>query len=256
MFNPNYPNNTTSPGGGQKEKSAEKKNRNEKGRIKARLGKRGHLIDYTSSPSILTSRPLIWNRLLCLEKESAYMRKGILNEAAQCCHQALQLNPLLVDAHSDRGNLMKAQGLMNSPSSKLYSNGNSMNDEKNKSFARKVVSFVLITVTGGVALSALDDLAIHHGCSRKAMEKATHKRQSVSCTFPVSGPQGDRVLQLKAVRNKALRPIEFLRGMCPLTKECRVVKLFSKIDEHVGTLLYSEPQVLNATGFSLYCYSL
>ncbi|KAE8681292.1 VSP protein [Hibiscus syriacus] len=195
--------------GGQKEKSDEKKNRNEKGRKKARLGKRGHLIDYTSSPSILTSKPLIWNRLLCLEKASAYMRKGILNEAAQCFHQALQLNPLLVDAHSDRGNLMKAQGLMNSPSSKLYSNG-------------------------GVALSALDDLAIHHGCSRKAMEKATHKRQSVSCIFPVSGPQGDGVLQLKAVRNKALRPIEFLRGVCPLTKECRVVKLFSKIDEHVG----------------------
>lgn len=28
-----------------------------------------------------------------------------------------------------------------------------------------------------------------------------HKRQSVSCTFPVSGPQGTGVLQLKAVRN-------------------------------------------------------
>ncbi|KAK8557616.1 hypothetical protein V6N13_007973 [Hibiscus sabdariffa] len=27
------------------------------------------------------------------------------------------------------------------------------------------------------------------------------KRQSVSCTFPVSGPQGNGVLQLKAVRN-------------------------------------------------------
>ncbi|GMI73535.1 hypothetical protein like AT2G20390 [Hibiscus trionum] len=115
----------------------------------------------------------------------------------------------------------------NSPSSKLYSNGNPVNDEKNKTFARKAVSFVLITVTGGVALSALDDLAIYHGCSRKAMEKASqnqavidaigepikkgpwynaslavaHKRQSVSCTFPVSGPQGNGVLQLKAVRN-------------------------------------------------------
>lgn len=41
-----------------------------------------------------------------------------------------------------------------------------MNNEKNKSFAGKVVSFVLITVTGGVALSALDDLAIYNGCSR------------------------------------------------------------------------------------------
>lgn len=29
----------------------------------------------------------------------------------------------------------------------------------------------------------------------------SHKRQSVSCTFPVSGPQGTGVLQLKAIRN-------------------------------------------------------
>lgn len=28
-----------------------------------------------------------------------------------------------------------------------------------------------------------------------------HKRQSVSCTFPVSGPQGTGVLRLKAIRN-------------------------------------------------------
>ncbi|KAH1195065.1 hypothetical protein GmHk_19G055679 [Glycine max] len=28
-----------------------------------------------------------------------------------------------------------------------------------------------------------------------------HKRHSVSCSFPVSGPQGTGVLQLKAVRN-------------------------------------------------------
>lgn len=40
-------------------------------------------------------------------------------------------------------------------------------DEKQgKYFARKAVSFVLITITGGVALSALDDLSIYHGCSR------------------------------------------------------------------------------------------
>lgn len=30
---------------------------------------------------------------------SAYMRKGRLNEAAQCCRQALALNPLLVNSH-------------------------------------------------------------------------------------------------------------------------------------------------------------
>ncbi|GFY92974.1 tetratricopeptide repeat (TPR)-like superfamily protein [Actinidia rufa] len=40
------------------------------------------------------------------------MRKGRLNEAAQCCRQALALNPHLVDAHSNLGNLMKAQGLV------------------------------------------------------------------------------------------------------------------------------------------------
>ena len=28
-----------------------------------------------------------------------------------------------------------------------------------------------------------------------------HKRHSVSCTFPVSGPQGTGIFQLKAVRN-------------------------------------------------------
>ncbi|GJR10615.1 cytochrome oxidase assembly protein 1 [Tanacetum coccineum] len=29
----------------------------------------------------------------------------------------------------------------------------------------------------------------------------THKRHSVSCTFPVSGPQGSGIFQLRAVRN-------------------------------------------------------
>ncbi|KAK2363896.1 hypothetical protein QL285_088830 [Trifolium repens] len=100
-------------------------------------------------------------------------------------------------------------------------------EQQSKYFGRKAVSFVLITITGGVALSALDDLSIYHGCSSKAMENASknqaiinaigepivkgpwynaslavaHKRQSVSCSFPVSGPLGSGVLQLKAVRN-------------------------------------------------------
>lgn len=39
-------------------------------------------------------------------------------------------------------------------------------DGVNRSWGRKAVSFVLITVTGGVALSALDDLAIYRSCSR------------------------------------------------------------------------------------------
>ncbi|KAJ6389910.1 CYTOCHROME OXIDASE COMPLEX ASSEMBLY PROTEIN [Salix viminalis] len=115
----------------------------------------------------------------------------------------------------------------NSPSSQTSSGGKRLDEGKSKSFGRKAATFVLVTVTGGVALSALDDLAIYHGCSSKAMEKASnsqavkdaigepivkgpwynaslavaHKRQSVSCTFPVSGPRGNGVFQLKAVRN-------------------------------------------------------
>lgn len=115
-----------------------------------------------------------------------------------------------------------------SPSSQI-SRVNSVNAEATgKGFGSKAVSFILITVTGGVALSALDDLAIYYNCSSKAMEKASkhqaiidalgepikkgawynaslalaHKRHSVSCSFPVSGPQGTGVLQLKAVRNQ------------------------------------------------------
>jgi protein O-GlcNAc transferase len=39
------------------------------------------------------------------------MRKGHLQEAAECCQHALMLNPRLVDAHSNLGNMLKAQGL-------------------------------------------------------------------------------------------------------------------------------------------------
>ncbi|XP_031402760.1 uncharacterized protein LOC116212337 isoform X2 [Punica granatum] len=110
-------------------------------------------------------------------------------------------------------------------------------DEGKSNFIRKAVSFVLITVTGGVALSALDDLAIYRACSSKAMEKASqnqglrdalgepiekgpwynatlavaHKRHSASCTFPVSGPQGNGILQLKAVRNGDDSWLSYLR---------------------------------------------
>lgn len=106
------------------------------------------------------------------------------------------------------------------------SSGKSVEEGKRKSSSRKVVSIVLFSLTGGVALSALDDLVIYHGCSSKAMEKASqnqaiidaigdpiergpwynaslavaHRRNSVSCTFPVSGPQGTGIFQLKAVR--------------------------------------------------------
>nr|XP_043637025.1 uncharacterized protein LOC122608010 [Erigeron canadensis] len=102
-----------------------------------------------------------------------------------------------------------------------------VDEVKQKTWGRRIVSGGLICVTGGVALSALDDLLIYHGCSSKALEKAsqnqavidaigvpiargpwynaslavTHKRHSVSCTFPVTGPQGSGIFQLRAVRN-------------------------------------------------------
>ncbi|KAL2344916.1 hypothetical protein Fmac_006201 [Flemingia macrophylla] len=114
-----------------------------------------------------------------------------------------------------------------SPKTQISTSTTKVDEETGKYYGRKAVSFVLITITGGVALSALDDLAIYHGCSSKAMEKVTknqavidaigepivkgpwynaslavaHKRHSLSCSFPVSGPQGTGVLQLKAVRN-------------------------------------------------------
>ncbi|XP_009370490.1 uncharacterized protein LOC103959843 [Pyrus x bretschneideri] len=101
-----------------------------------------------------------------------------------------------------------------------------VDERKSSSFRRRAVSFILITTTGGVALSALNDLVIYQSCSSKAMEKASknpaiieaigepiakgpwynaslavaHKRHSVACTFPVSGPRGVGVLEVKAVR--------------------------------------------------------
>ncbi|KAF3961927.1 hypothetical protein ACB098_12G143600 [Castanea mollissima] len=123
------------------------------------------------------------------------------------------------------------------PASQLSSSAKPVDEGKSKSFSRKAVSFVLITITGGIALSALDDLVIYNSCSSKALEKASknkalldaigepivkgpwynaslavaHKRKSVSCTFPVSGPQGSGVFQLKAVRNGDDSWFSFLR---------------------------------------------
>ncbi|XP_076910190.1 uncharacterized protein LOC143567741 [Bidens hawaiensis] len=103
----------------------------------------------------------------------------------------------------------------------------SSSSSSGKSRGRRVVSGALICVTGGVGLSALDDLLIYSTCTSKAMEKAsknrdvveaigepiargpwynaslavTHRRHSVSCTFPVSGPHGTGIFQLRAVRN-------------------------------------------------------
>ncbi|XP_010935679.1 uncharacterized protein [Elaeis guineensis] len=108
---------------------------------------------------------------------------------------------------------------------------------KKRSWGRRVFPIALISVTGGLALSALNDLAIFHGCTSKAIEKASqnqkivetlgvplvrgpwydaslavgHKRHSVSCTFPVSGPQGSGIFQLKAIRVGEDTTFSFLR---------------------------------------------
>ncbi|KAI3806101.1 hypothetical protein L1987_21993 [Smallanthus sonchifolius] len=110
-------------------------------------------------------------------------------------------------------------------------------EAKPKSWGRRIVSGGLICVTGGVALSALDDLIIYQSCSSKAMEKAsknqavinaigepisrgswynaslavTHKRHSVSCTFPVSRPHGTGIFQLRAVRSGEESWLSFFR---------------------------------------------
>ncbi|KAM7272000.1 hypothetical protein ACFE04_031214 [Oxalis oulophora] len=131
-----------------------------------------------------------------------------------------------------------ASWFKNSSKSQLSSSTRHVDEGKEKSFGRKAVSFVLIAVTGGVALSALDDLSVYQSCSSKAMEKANQsqvikdaigepvkkgpwynaslavaqKRHSVSCTFPVTGPNGNGVFRLKAVRNGEDNWLSFLRS--------------------------------------------
>ncbi|XP_050364935.1 uncharacterized protein LOC126783500 [Argentina anserina] len=111
--------------------------------------------------------------------------------------------------------------------SSVAASAKTVDEGQTKWFGRKAVNYLLITITGGVALSALDDLIIYQSCSSKAMEKVSkdptmrdalgepvvkgpwynaqlgvaHKRQSVSCKFPVHGPKGTGVLTVKAVRD-------------------------------------------------------
>ncbi|CAM8931573.1 hypothetical protein QQ045_022133 [Rhodiola kirilowii] len=125
------------------------------------------------------------------------------------------------------------------PSSNISSSGKPPEDGKSsKWMVKKGISYLLITITGGVALSAVDDLAIYYGCSSKALEKAiknqtlveaigqpikkgpwydaslslTHKRHSVACTFPVFGPRGNGTLQLKAIRNEDATWFPFIKA--------------------------------------------
>ncbi|XP_073011543.1 uncharacterized protein [Typha latifolia] len=113
----------------------------------------------------------------------------------------------------------------------------SSSSSKKRSLGRTAVQIGLISLAGGFALSAVNDLAIFHGCSSKAIEKASqnpkiiesigvpivrgpwydaslavgHRRNSVSCTFPASGPQGSAIFQLKAIRNGEDGLFSFLR---------------------------------------------
>uniref|UniRef100_A0A0D3FAM3 Uncharacterized protein n=1 Tax=Oryza barthii TaxID=65489 RepID=A0A0D3FAM3_9ORYZ len=48
-----------------------------------------------------------------------------------------------------------------------------------RSRIRRIVSIGVISIAGGVALSALNDLAIFHGCSSKAIKKATENQEVV-----------------------------------------------------------------------------
>ena len=109
--------------------------------------------------------------------------------------------------------------------------------QKRSTAVRKVVTIGAISLAGGVALSAINDLAIFHGCTSKAIDKASenpevvqvigvpiargpwydasvvlgHRRRSVSCTFPVTGPRGSGVFQIEAVRNGEDGVFSFLR---------------------------------------------
>ncbi|OEL21921.1 hypothetical protein BAE44_0017060 [Dichanthelium oligosanthes] len=93
-------------------------------------------------------------------------------------------------------------------------------------WARRAAALSLLGLTGAVAASAVSDLSVFLSCSSQAIEKATqnqqivnaigkpivrgpwysasiavnHARHSVSCTFPVSAPQGSGLLKFKAVR--------------------------------------------------------
>ena len=73
-----------------------------------------------------------------------------------------------VSACSDEIHLVRSRFLSTTPSSEQIGADASSNDggRKSSSFRRRAIPVVLLSITGGVALSALNDLAIFHGCSR------------------------------------------------------------------------------------------
>ncbi|KAJ3679968.1 hypothetical protein LUZ60_016246 [Juncus effusus] len=96
------------------------------------------------------------------------------------------------------------------------------------SFGRRAAQLLLLGLTAGVAVSGLNDLLLYYRCTTEAIEKAreneriveligepikrgpwynasiavNQKRNSVSCTFPVSGPDGTGIFKLKAFQSK------------------------------------------------------
>nr|CAB3452903.1 unnamed protein product [Digitaria exilis] len=108
---------------------------------------------------------------------------------------------------------------------RCYGSGSS--GSRKRSLPWRVVSIGAISLAGGLVLSAVNDLAIFNGCTTKAIEKAAdnpkivetigvpilrgpwyeaslsvgHRRRSVSCTFPVSGPHGSGSFQIEATGN-------------------------------------------------------
>ncbi|XP_025800818.1 uncharacterized protein LOC112880421 isoform X1 [Panicum hallii] len=120
----------------------------------------------------------------------------------------------------------------------LYrSYGGGSSGSRKGSLPRRVLSIGAISLAGGLVLSAVNDLAIFHGCTTKAIEKAAdnqkvieaigvplvrgpwyeaslevgHRRRSVSCAFPVSGPHGSGFFQIEATRNGEDGLLSFLR---------------------------------------------
>ncbi|XP_025800819.1 uncharacterized protein LOC112880421 isoform X2 [Panicum hallii] len=146
----------------------------------------------------------------------------------------------------------------------LYrSYGGGSSGSRKGSLPRRVLSIGAISLAGGLVLSAVNDLAIFHGCTtskrcdffphqngmgmgtakfgqfpqNKAIEKAAdnqkvieaigvplvrgpwyeaslevgHRRRSVSCAFPVSGPHGSGFFQIEATRNGEDGLLSFLR---------------------------------------------
>ncbi|KAE8767353.1 hypothetical protein D1007_61353 [Hordeum vulgare] len=133
--------------------------------------------------------------------------------------------------------LGRLAGVRPSKGSGRSSSAGAAGESKSQIRRKRVVTIGALSLAGGVALSAINDLAIFHGCTTKALDKATdnpevvqaiglpiargpwydasvvlgHRRRSVSCTFPVTGPRGSGVFHIEAIRNGEDGVLSFLR---------------------------------------------